>query len=257
MEGLLKEERQQQILAALQENKRVTVPELSRRFGISEVTVRRDLADLAAGGRLIRTHRGALIADPAPPEPPVVQRMGLQQAAKEMIARAATHLVSDGDTIFIGSGSTMACFARQLAPKKRLTIITNALNIAIDLAGLEGDRTVVVLGGVLRTDELSLVGHLAEQSLAEIRFQKIFMGVQALSIEGGWTTDHLPEVSTTRRFLQPSPDLIVLADGSKLGQTAAALIAPLTRIHTLVTDSSADSAFLTQARTKGLSIIVA
>jgi len=257
MNDLLKEERQQRILEVLQENKRVTVPELSKRFQISEVTVRRDLAELAAGGHVIRAHRGALVVVPAPPEPPVVQRMGLQQTGKGKIARAAASLVEDGDTIFIGSGSTMAFFAREIVGKKRLTVVTNALNIAGELAGLEGSGTIIVTGGVLRLDELSLLGHITDLSLAEVRYHKVFMGVQALSLEDGWTTDHLPEVATTRRILLAAPSLIVLADGSKLGHTAAAPIAPLSRVHTLVTDDSADEAFLAGAKAKGVNVVVA
>jgi DeoR/GlpR family transcriptional regulator of sugar metabolism len=182
--------------------------------------------------------------------------MGLQQAGKEKIARAAAALVDDGDAIFIGSGSTMARFARQLSAKKRLTVITNALNIAAELASMDASCTIIVTGGVLRLDELSLLGHITEQSLSEVRFQKVFMGVQALSLEGGWTTDHLPEVATTRRIVQGAPELIVLADGSKLGHTAAALIAPLARVNTLVTDGSADETFIAEAKAEGVNTIV-
>ncbi len=257
MENLLKEERQQMILEVLQENNRVTVPELSERFGTSQVTIRRDLADLAASGKLIRAHRGALRVVPAPPEPPVVQRIALERELKECIARAAVDLIEDGESIFIGSGSTMTVLARQLLScKKRLTVFTNALNVAVELAGCE-EITTVVTGGVLRASELSLLGHIADLTLPEVRTNKIFMGVQALSFESGWTTDHMPEVSTTRRILDMAPDLIVLADHSKLGRTAAAYIAPLTRIHTLVTDAQADRKVLAQFEASGMRVIVA
>jgi DeoR/GlpR family transcriptional regulator of sugar metabolism len=256
-EALLKEERQKLILASLQENNRVTVPELSRRFGTSEVTIRRDLSELAASGKLIRTHRGALKATPAPPEAPVVQRMALERELKEKIAAAALELVKEGDSIFIGSGSTMSVFARRLPEKKRLTVFTNALSTAIDLAGCEETLTVVLTGGVVRAAELSLLGHIAELTLPEVRVGAVFMGAQALSIEGGWTTDALAEVQTTRRVIDMSPNLVVLADHTKLGRTAAAFIAPLQRITTLVTDAKTDEKFLMQARAWGLDVIVA
>jgi DeoR/GlpR family transcriptional regulator of sugar metabolism len=256
MESLLKEERQQQILEALQENNRVTVPELSARFGTSDVTIRRDLTELAAGGKLIRAHRGALKVTPAPPEAPVVQRMAQDHELKESIAAAAVELVQDGDSIFIGSGSTMAVFARRLAGKKRLTVFTNALNIAADLAGGPDELTVVVTGGVVRAAELSLLGHIAELTLPEVRVNKVFMGAQALSIESGWTTDAMAEVQTTRRIFEMSAELIVLADHTKLGHTAAAYIAPLQRITTLVTDAGAEAGFLAQAHAQGLRVIV-
>lgn len=257
MENLLKEERQQMILDTLQDNHRVTVPELSRRFGTSEVTIRRDLSELASTGKLVRAHRGALRVVPAPPEPPVVQRIALGHAIKERIARAALDLVADGDSIFIGSGSTMSVFARQLSSKKHLTVFTNALNIAAELVAGEGDITVVVTGGVLRAAELSLLGHIAELTLPEVRVNKVFMGVQALHPDSGWTTDHMPEVATTRRILEMASDLVVLADHTKLGRTAAAFIAPAERVHTLITDSQADPKMLALFEAKGIQILVA
>jgi DeoR family transcriptional regulator, aga operon transcriptional repressor len=256
-DALLKEERQELILAALEENNRVTVPQLAGRFGTSEVTIRRDLAELAAGGKLIRAHRGALKVTPAPPEAPVVQRMAHDHELKEQIAAAAAELVHDGDSIFIGSGSTMAVFARRLGGKKRLTVFTNALNIAADLAAGAEESTVVVTGGVVRAAELSLLGHIAELTLPEVRVSKIFMGAQALSVESGWTTDAMAEVQTTRRIFEMCAELVVLADHSKLGHTAAAYIAPLQRITTLVTDAGAEAGFLAQARGRGLHVIVA
>ncbi len=255
MERLLKEERQQKILALIQSQKRVTVPELSRRFGTSEVTIRRDLHDLAEGGFLQRAHRGAIEAVPAPPEPPVVQRMALAQDEKERIARAAAGLIGDGQAVFIGSGSTTTLLARCLLERPRLTVVTNALNIAADLAPAAGEITVVVTGGVLRGSELSVLGHIAEQSLAEVRVDRVLMGAQALSLDGGWTTDHLPEVATTRRIIEMSRELVVLADHTKLGRRAAAYIAPLERISTLVTGAQANPRFVEQAEELGVRVL--
>jgi DeoR/GlpR family transcriptional regulator of sugar metabolism len=257
MGDLLKEERQQLILKALQENKKVTVQELSQRFGTSEVTIRRDLADLAASGKVRRAHRGALVVNPTPPEPPVVQRMSLEQEWKESIARTAARLVSEGDSLFIGSGSTMNFFARQLASFKRLTVVTNSISVASELASAEGEITVVLTGGVLRSAELSVLGHIAEQSLREVRVERVFMGAQALSLESGWTTDHLPEVSTTRQIIQMGHELVVLVDHNKLGGRAAAYIAPVTSISTLVTDREVDPVFVEQLRELGIRVLVA
>jgi DeoR/GlpR family transcriptional regulator of sugar metabolism len=257
MEQLLKEERQQMILEALQDNNKVTVPALSRRFGTSEVTIRRDLSELASTGKLIRAHRGALRVVPAPPEPPVVQRIALERELKERIARAALDLVEDGESIFIGSGSTMSVFARALTCKKRLTVFTNALNVASELAGCEEEVTVVVTGGVVRAQELSLLGHIAELTLPQVHVDKIFMGVQAVNLEDGWTTDHMPEVATTRRILDMAPELIVLADHTKLGRSAAAYIAPAARMKALVTDAQADPKLVALFEASGIRVIVA
>ncbi len=134
MTAYLKEERQQLILESIQQEKKVTVTELSQRFGTSEVTIRRDLQELATSGQLLRTHRGALAARKAPDEPPVVQRMHLDRITKERISRQAARLVKEGDSIFIGSGSTTHFLAGSLSDKKNLTVFTNALSIAQELS---------------------------------------------------------------------------------------------------------------------------
>jgi len=257
MSNLLKEERQQIIIRALQENKRITVQELSQRFGTSEVTIRRDLQELASAGLLRRAHRGAIIATPAPPEPPVVQRMSIEEVCKESIARAAADLISDGDSIFIGSGSTTSYLVRFLAGRKNLTVVTNALNIAIDLAILTGSIATVVTGGVVRPAELSLLGHLTESTLSEVHVSKVFMGMQAISLEGGWSTDHLPEVATTRRIIDMAPELVVLADHTKFGKKAAAYIAAVNRISIVVTDSRTDPEILAHLEETGVRVIIA
>ena len=257
MNSLLKEERQRLILEVLQENKKVAVQELSRRFGTSEVTIRRDLQEMASDGMLRRAHRGAILVNPAPPEPPVMHRMALDQHEKEAIARAAAELVGDGEAIFVGSGSTTAYLARHLAGRKHLTVVTNALNIAADLALANETITTVVTGGVVRPDELSLLGHIVELTLPEVRVEKVFMGMQAISIEGGLTTDHLPEVAIARKIFEMAPELIVLADHSKLNHMAAAYIAPVTRMTTLITSAGANGQFLTQLEQLGIHVIQA
>jgi DeoR/GlpR family transcriptional regulator of sugar metabolism len=183
--------------------------------------------------------------------------MALEQEHKEKIARAAVKLIADGSSIFIGSGSTMAYLARHLAGLKRLTVVTNALNIAAELVNLGGEITVVVTGGVVRSEELSVLGHIAEQSLQEMRVDRVFMGLQALSLEGGWTTDHMPEVATTRRILDMAPELVILADHSKLDRTAAAFIAPARRITTLITDPGAAPRFVARLEAAGVKVILA
>ena len=256
MATYLKEERQQLILESIQHDRKVTVAELSQRFGTSEVTIRRDLQELAAHGQLLRTHRGALPVRQAPIEPPVVQRMHLDRIIKERIGRRAASLVSDGDSIFIGSGSTTHFLAGNLTDKRNLTIFTNALSIAQELSTTNDEITVVLIGGVLRKSELSILGHIAELSLSEIRYDKIFMGMQALSLSDGLTTDHLPEVTTTRRIIENGRDLIVLADHTKLGKTAAAFIAPIQVMHTLVTDDQANPESVQELQNLGIQVIL-
>jgi DeoR/GlpR family transcriptional regulator of sugar metabolism len=252
----LKEERQQQILEIARDNHQVAVSDLSRRFGVSEVTIRRDLRELAAQGALQRAHGGAVVATPAPPEPPVIQRMAEARDSKEAIGHATAALIADGDAVFIGSGTTTAYIVRYLADREELTVVTNALNIATELATAKG-VTVVVTGGMMRASELSLVGHIAEQSLCEVRVDKVIMGMRAVSLEDGMTNDYLPEVMTDRTIIEMAPELIVVADHCKFGKVASAYIAPVERMTTLVTDKGADPEFLDHLRGLGIQVIVA
>lgn len=256
-DSLLKEERQHLIWELLQKDGRVTVTELSQRFSTSEVTIRRDLAELADQGKLVRSHRGALVATPAPPEPPVVLRMETGKEAKQQIGLVAVTLVAEGDSIFLGSGSTTAVLARQLVERKNLTVVTNSIGIAYEFAVKESAVHVVVTGGVLRNSELALQGYLVELALNELHVSKVIMGAQALSLERGWTTDYLEEIAMTRRIIEMAPELIILADSTKLGKTAAGFIVPLERVSTLIVDPQSEPEFLEAAGKLNVKVIIA
>ena len=213
MAPLLKQERQKLILDMLRDNRQVTVAELSQHFDVSEVTIRRDLRELAEEGELRRAHGGAIATPAGPPEPPVILRMNKEKPYKEAIARAAAQLITDDETVFIGAGSTTAYVARQLIRRKNLTVVTNALNIANEFSATE-DVTVVVTGGILHKPELSLIGHIANQALREVLVDKVIIAIPAISLQTGLTNDYLPEVMTDRAILEMSNELIVVADAT-------------------------------------------
>lgn len=256
MPGLLKEERLHQIIEIARLEGRVIPAEISRILGVSEVTIRRDLQYLATKGILKRSHGGALIAKPGSEEPPVIQRLQENRSIKEAIGEAAADLIEDNETVFIGSGSTPTYVARNLVARKNLTVVTNGLSIAMELATATG-VTVVVLGGMLRTSELSLIGHIAEQALNEVRVDKVVMGIPAISLESGLTNDYLPEVMTDRAIIDMAQQLILVADHTKFGKVASAYLAPLSRVSILVTDSQTDSEMLDRIREMGIKVILA
>jgi DeoR/GlpR family transcriptional regulator of sugar metabolism len=252
----LKEERRRLILETVAADGQATVAELSDKLNVSEVTVRRDLQELAERGLLLRSHGGAVASQLALPEPPVLQRIKETQVHKCQIGRAAAALIPDGSSVFIGSGTTTAQVARHLTGCKNLTVITNALNVATELATAPG-VTVVMTGGVMRKSELSLIGHLAELALREVRVDRAVVGMQAISLEDGMTNDYWPEVMTDRAVIQMAPELIVVADHTKFGQVASALIAPMERISTLVTDSETDPVIVERLSRRGIRVIIA
>jgi DeoR/GlpR family transcriptional regulator of sugar metabolism len=249
-------DRRQQIIAFLRQRKQATVLELSRRFGVSEATIRRDLQQLDGGGLIQRVHGGALAIERSAPEPSVLQRMVENQDEKRAIGSTAAGLVKDGDTVFLGSGTTTLEVARALAQRQNLTIVTNALNIANVLTG-NSEMTLIVLGGLLRQSELSLIGHITDQSLKELHTDKVIMGVRGISAQHGLTNDYLPETLTDRAIMALAPEIIVVADYTKLGRVSTAWVASISSIHTLVTDAGASPEQVRLLQQMGIQVIMA
>jgi len=252
---MLRAERQRRIFSFLGKNNAATVAELSQLFGVSESTIRRDLQELDAQAVITRTHGGAVISERAAPEPPIVQRMAENAAEKKRIGQAAAQLVGDGETVFLGSGTTTLEVARNLTDKKRLTVITNALNIANLLAGQE-NITLVMTGGLLRHSELSTIGHITEHVLQELHADKVIMGIRAINVSEGLTNDYLPETMTDRAIIDSAPEVILVADHSKFGKVSTAFVAPVTSINKIVTDAAAPVDMVKELMESGIEMIL-
>lgn len=248
-------DRQLQILQLLERRQRISVAELCDRFEISEATARRDLENLASQGKLQRVHGGAIVLTQVPPEHPILQRQKEQADEKMRIGQAAAALVQAGETIFLGSGTTVLEVARLLRGRQNLTVLTNSLPVVNALAGAEG-ITVICLGGMLRASELSFIGHITEQALAEVRADKVFMGTRAISLEYGLTHEYLPETMTDRLILKAGKEIIVLADHTKFGRAATVRLAPLESIHTIVTDTETPQDFIDAVQKRGIHIVL-
>ena len=247
-------ERQQKILEFLNRQQRISVAVICKMFSISEATARRDLEVLTEQNHLHRVHGGAISLKKAPPELPILQRESTESEEKKRIGLAAASLVHDGETIFLGSGTTVLEAARALREYKGLTVVSNSLPVLNTLTCLS-DITVVALGGVLRTSELSFIGHITEQALAEIRVDKVITGVHAINLEHGLTNDYLPETMTDRAILKSGREVIVLADHTKMNTVSTAFLAPITSIHKLITDKNAPEEFLDAVRSHGVEVI--
>jgi len=249
-------ERQNQILSLLTRQQRLSVAEIVEQFAISEATARRDLESLASQGKARRVHGGVMAVEQAPPELPILERESEQLDEKIRIARAVSELVSDKETIFLGSGSTVLEVARHLRNRRNLTVITNSLPVLNTLVGING-ITVISLGGMLRDSELSFIGHITEQALTEVRADKVIMGTRGVSLEHGLTNDYLQETLTDRAILKVGSKVIIVADHTKVNRVATALLAPLDSVQTFVTDSKADKKFIQALKKNGIEVIVA
>lgn len=249
-------ERQKQILSLLLKQGRLSVSEIVEQFSISEATARRDLESLASEGKVQRVHGGAIAVEQAPPELPILERESEQADEKARIGRVTAGLIADNESVFLGSGTTVLEVAKNLRDRRNLTVITNSLPVLNALAGLK-EITVISLGGMLRDSELSFIGHITEQALAELRVDKVVMGTRGVSLEHGLTNDYLQETLTDRAILKIGREVIIVADHTKVNRVSTVLLAPLSAVHVFVTDEQADKRFIQSLKKQKTKVVVA
>jgi len=255
---LLVEERRRLIVEYVETNGRATVEELAARFGTSTVTIRNDLESLARSGALARSHGGALPStQTVTNDVPLNIKETRSHPQKLRIGQAAAKLIKDGETIILDSGSTTVEIARQIRQLKfeSLTVVTNALNIALELSGLTNIR-VMMLGGLLRPTSYSLVGPDAEQALSRISADKLFLGVDGLDPVVGVTTPDPLEASLNALMIRVSRETIAVFDASKLGQRSLSVITPMSTLNTVITDSSASDEMVEALREAGVDVML-
>ena len=254
---LLVEERRRRILEILDGQERVTVEELVTRFGVSAVTIRGDLDALADLGAVVRSHGGALKRADAPDDVPITVKETLHHAEKVRIGHAAAQMIKDGETIMLDSGTTTAEIARQIRFLKlrSLNVITNALNVAMELATMPSVR-VIMVGGILRHMSFSLAGPHAEQTLRALHADRLFLGVDGLDPEIGLMTPDVLEAQLNATMIQIAREVVVVADSSKFERRSVSVIAKLESVHKLVTDSGAPPQLLAALKARNIEVIV-
>jgi DeoR/GlpR family transcriptional regulator of sugar metabolism len=209
---------------------------------------------LAAAGKVQRVHGGAIAIEKAPPEMPLLQRQVDQIAEKQRIGALAASLVIDGETVFLGSGTTVLEVARNLKERRNLTVITNSLQVIILLSEFP-HITIVCVGGLLRPSEFSFIGHISEMALTEVRADKVFIGVRAINIEEGLTNDYLPETLTDRAILDIGKEKIVVADHTKFGRRSTVRLVPINQIQTLVTGVETSAELLNEIAKHNIQVL--
>jgi DeoR family transcriptional regulator of aga operon len=253
---LLVEERRRRILELLDEQERVTVEELSARFHVSAVTIRGDLEALSETGALVRSHGGALRRLDQP-DAPIAVKETLHHGEKVRIGHAAAQLIRQDETIILDSGTTTVEIARQIKflQLRSLTVITNALNIAMELANLPHVR-VIMIGGLLRQMSYSTVGPHAEQILRALNADKLFLGVDGLDPAIGLTTPDVLEAQLNALMIKVSREVIAVADSSKFLRRSLSLIAGVNHVHRLITDHKADPQVVASLRAMNIDVMV-
>jgi len=251
------------ILQELLHHGRVDAEWLSQQLQVNSSTIRRDLERLEQQNLLRRVHGGAVSVDMLAYSSYAYgltfqENMSRQIEEKTQIAREAMRLIVPGDTIALSPGTTTTHLARAIrhAQIQPLTVVTNAVNIAMELTGVQG-ITLTLTGGLLLPDFFALVGPLAEQSLNQMYVAKAFLGVTGVSLEYGLTGPNQLEGLTHRLTIQRAQQTIVLADHSKLERVALHSIAPITSLHTLITDSAAPTEVLAKLKELGIEVCLA
>jgi DeoR family transcriptional regulator, aga operon transcriptional repressor len=247
-------ERQQKLIRLLDRQGRLSIAQVCSEFDISEATARRDLEALAQQGLLQRVHGGAIPVRKATPEQPILERSHEQSDEKAQIGRAAAALIDDGDTVFLGSGTTVLEVAR-LIDSRPLTVITNSLPV-INLLSQKPNINLISLGGMLRDSELSFIGHITEQAMGELRADKVIIGTHGISLVHGLTNDYLPETQTDRAILKIGKQVIVVADHTKWGAISTVFLADLSNVHTLVTDNRTEPEMIAAMREHGVVVVI-
>ena len=209
--------------------------ELSDLFQTSAVTIRRDLQALEKQGLVQRVHGGAIRQASLFAGLALSEKEKIRPAEKDRIARYAAGLVKPGDVIIVDSGSTTLQFARYLKNLNRLTVITNSLHVASELA-TSGNK-VILTGGEMEGDSLALVGPLADKTLQSLVVDKLFVGIDGIDFESGLTAASISEARTIREMMIASGETILLADSSKFGRRSLAVVDKLSALDKIITDT--------------------
>jgi DeoR/GlpR family transcriptional regulator of sugar metabolism len=249
-------ERRKHILDLIEKRNSISVGELCQLLGVSDMTIRRDLRSLSNAGLLERVYGGALLRRGRSYEPPYLTRIAENIEKKEIIGRRAASLVDDGDSIALDVGTTTFELAKCLRSASNLTIITASVHIANVLNEAPSLR-LILTGGILRTQELSLIGHIAERAFRDFNVDKAFVGVGGLDFKDGLTEYNVEDMLVKRAMIENADQVIVVADSSKLGKNCFATIAPLSVVDILVTDSGIPEEFRERLTGEGIQVIIA
>jgi DeoR/GlpR family transcriptional regulator of sugar metabolism len=248
------EQRREKILNLLNVKGRIRVSELSRVFGISEVTIRHDLAELEEQNLLYRVHGGAESNHRAYYTLSLTDRMKRNEQEKRAIAISAASMIGEGDTIIFDSGTTTMMVAQEIRQKKGITVLTNSLLIARELSA-SADINVIMLGGSLNVANLFVYGDDTYAQLVKYKADKMIMAVDGISAQYGVTTYMYQEAEVSRRMSQRVNTVIAVADYTKIGREGFAKIGDIDIIHMVITNKNAAKEEITALQDKDIEVI--
>ncbi len=252
---MLATERHEKIMEILNEKKSVKVSALSELFNVSIETIRRDLDYMEKDGRLTKVYGGAVLEHVVAKEINLTSRISANVELKQEIGRIACRFVEEGQSIALDTSTTNLEIAKVLKKNfNRLTVITNAIDIALEMKDKEHFNTVLT-GGVLRGDELCLLGGLAEEFLDKFHIDKVFASVSGISLTSGFTDYGLGEYHVKKKMIERAREVIVVADSTKFDIVSLMKVGDLDICDFIITDSKLNPNILLKYQEKGIKIV--
>ncbi|MBB5055972.1 DeoR family transcriptional regulator of aga operon [Granulicella aggregans] len=254
--------RADRIMRALLRAGDISVQELVEQIGTSAPSIRRDLARLEKRGLVLRTHGGATLVEQLLYEPfrhdTSFQARELRMAdEKRRIGLAASELIAEKETIGLTAGTTTTQIGRSLRHRRGISVITNALNIGMELCNQPAIKTTLTGGSLAWAWTFALAGQPALNTLRDVYLDKAFLSVTGFDLERGVTTLETEEATVSLAMLRQAKEVIVVADSSKIGHVSPALICPISAIHVLVTDSAVPADLVKALKAKGIKVVIA
>lgn len=255
------EKRAKEILHLLLHQGKTSVEQLAEHFRTSSTSVRRDLARLERQGLVHRIRGGAMLArqtyEPFRFDATFTEREKRFQREKQLIATSAAALITDGETIGLTAGTTTTQVARALRGRKGVRVLTNAVNIGLELGASEGPQTTLTGGGMMWPGAFSLTGPTALEAIGGFVLDRILLGVTGIDIKHGATMIELEEAAVSRAMVRQAREVVVVADSSKVGMTSRAIICGIQKINVLITDSGIAEDARTELERHGVRVLIA
>ncbi|GEP96415.1 DeoR/GlpR family DNA-binding transcription regulator [Chitinophaga cymbidii] len=249
-------QRHEFILKKLKQKGKVSIPELVKDMRVSGVTVRKDLKLLEEKNLLFRIRGGVSITSPYTVERPINQKERIRSEEKKKIARAALRLIGQNDSVIIGSGTTVFELARCLSPQKRITVITPALKVSLELCN-RANVEILQLGGLIHRNSSSSSGDLTEMVLDGLSCGLLFLGADGIDAKHGLSITNMSEASLNRKMMSVSQTVAVLADSSKFGRRGVGRICHLGEVDYIITDAGVDPGMVKEIEQSGVQVIIA
>lgn len=249
-------ERHEFIIQQLKKNGKVNIIELIARMKVSGVTIRKDLKLLEDKNLLFRTRGGGSLNNPYATERTINEKEFINSEEKQKIAQAALTLIGQNDSISIGSGTTVFELARCLYPNKNITVITPALKVALELSN-RPNVEVLQLGGLIRPNSSSVAGSYAEKILTEISCGVLFLGVDGIDLDFGFSITNIAEATLNQKMIDTAQTLVIMADSTKFDRRGLGKICGFDQVQYLITDHKVSTKTVKLIEDKGVKVIIA